>query len=416
MKKLSLILVCAILSTGIAIAQKSAVSQAEKDLTKLEPNFESARKTIKGALTNPETKDDVKTWYVAGWANFAAYDDMLGKNQIKKDAFSKLDMANAIYDAYVYSMKALPMDSIIEINKKTGEPKLDKKGNKKYKTKYSKNILSRVNGHLNDYSVAGQDFYEAKDYNKAQYMWDAFVKTAIKTKNQKDAVQVPDSIIGQLSFYVGVARYMGENYDQATSAFELAREYDYDTKETYDYALACYSNLQNNEKIIETAKLAFPKFGNEDSQYVSILINDYINNEKYEDAKKLLDEAIAANPQKAEFYDVKGTICEQLNDMDNAIANFQKAVEVDPTYAKGQFNVGRYYYNIAVKNNEKSPTGNREYKEYFEKNIKPYYEQALPYMEKAYQLDSSNGDIKRALENLYYLLGDEAKLNAIEGK
>lgn len=31
------------------------------------PNFQEARDNIKGALTNPETKDDAKTWYVAGF-------------------------------------------------------------------------------------------------------------------------------------------------------------------------------------------------------------------------------------------------------------------------------------------------------------------------------------------------------------
>lgn len=418
MKKLSLILSCAILASGSVFAQKSAVSQAEKDINSLTPNYKAAREALKGALTNPETKDDVKTWYLAGKTEFKAYDQMLGENQVKPGSASDIDMANAIYDGNKYLIAALPMDSVLEIDKKTGEPKLDKNGNKKYKTKYTKEMKSMLFGHINDYSIAGSTFYNEKDYKKAQELWKQFVDLSIAAKGQKDYVQMPDSIIGQLCYYQGVAAYTNQDYADAIKALEMARNYDYDVKDTYDFALVCYSNLQDNDGIIKTAKLAFPKFGKEDTQYVSILINDYINNEKLDDAMSMLDEAIASNPDKAEFYDVKGTICEQMNNMDQALANFQKAIEVDPSYAKGQFNVGRYYYNLAVKKNDEasSDLNTRQLREYFETQVKPLYEQALPYMEKAYKLDPENGDIKYALTNLYYQLGDETKLKAIEGK
>ena len=419
MKKLILILSCAILSTSAVFAQKSALSQAKKDINgTLPPNYKSARNAINGALTNAETKDNVETWYLAGKIEYTAYDQMLGENQIKPGASSDIDMANAIYNGNKYFEKALPLDSVLEVDNKTGQPKLDKAGNKKYKTKYSKEIKALLYGHLNDLSVAGSTFYDEKDYAKSQELWKKFVDLSIEGKGVKDVIQIPDSIIGQLSHYRGVAGYMNQNYADAIEAFELARKYDYDVKDTYDYALVCYSNLQDNDGIIKTAKLAFPKFGKEDSQYVSILINDYINNDKLDEAITMLDEAIAANPDKAEFYDVKGTICEQRNDMDNAIANFKKSIEIDPTYAKGQFNVGRYYYNIAVKKNDEAASDltTRQLKEYFENEVKPYYEQALPYMEKAYLYDSENGDIKHALTNLYYQLGDEQKLKEIESK
>lgn len=418
MKKLSLILSCALLASSAVFAQKSAVSQAEKDINSLTPNYKAARQALSGALTNPETKDDVKTWYLAGKAEFKAYDQMLGENQIKPGSASDLDMANCIYDGNKYLLVALPMDSILEVDKKTGEPKLDKNGNKKYKTKYTKEMKSMLFGHINDYSIAGSTFYNEKDYKKAQELWKQFVDLSIAAKGQKDYIQMPDSIIGQLCYYQGVAAYTNQDYADAIKALEMARNYDYDVKDTYDFALVCYSNLQDNDGIINTAKLAFPKFGKEDSQYVSIIINDCINNNKLDEAMTMLNEAIAANPDKAEFYDVKGTICEQMNDMEKALENFQKAVEVDPSYAKGQFNVGRYYYNLAVKKADEagSDLNTRQLREYFDKEVKPLYAKALPYMEKAYQLDPDNSDIKYALTNVYYQLGDEAKLKAIEGK
>ena len=44
----------------------------------------------------------------------------------------------------------------------------------------------------------------------------------------------------------------------------------------------------------------------------------------------------------------------------------------------------------------------------------PLLNKALPYMEKAYQLDAENDAAKNILRNIYYQLGDEEKLNALE--
>lgn len=65
---------------------------------------------------------------------------------------------------------------------------------------------------------------------------------------------------------------------------------------------SCYAGLNDNDGIIAIAKEAYPLYGKEDNQYISILINDLINKSKYEEANQMLDEAIAANPQNAEFY------------------------------------------------------------------------------------------------------------------
>ena len=37
-------------------------------------------------------------------------------------------------------------------------------------------------------------------------------------------------------------------------------------------------------------------------------------------------------------------------------------------------------------------------------------------LEKAYELDNTNQDVKNALRNIYYMLGNEYKLNAIENQ
>ena len=155
--------------------------------------------------------------------------------------------------------------------------------------------------------------------------------------------------------------------------------------------------------------------GTEDPQYIKILINDFINNEKLTEAMGLLDEAIAVDPGNAEFYNVKGSLYENQKDMDQALIFYMKALELNPEYSKGQFDVGRYYFNKAIQKNDEigSLTG-AAYQKAVAEDRNPLFIQALPYLEKAYELDPTNGDIKHALANIYYFLGDDNKLEKLE--
>ena len=73
--------------------------------------------------------------------------------------------------------------------------------------------------------------------------------------------------------------------------------------------------------------------------------------------------------------------------------------------------MGRYYYNQAaqmVDSNQKLSV------KALAKKVNPIYRQALPYLEKAYELDPGNDDARNALRNIYYKLGDAKKLDALD--
>lgn len=412
MKKVILFLACTLITSG-AIAQKKIVDEVNKDVSGFTPDFKAARDKLKPALTNAETKDDARTWFVAGKTEFGFYDNLLGKKQIGQQV-DDAAMSKALLDGYEYFMKALPLDSIAE-TEKDGSFKLDKKGNKKYKTKYSKEIANLVAGHVNDFSNVASVFYENKDFGNAGKAWDIYASFPDAAFLGKSAPEIPDTIIGQVRFFQGIAAWQNEDNASAVKAFEQARKKGYTKKEAYDYAMSCYAGLNDNDGIIAIAKEAYPLYGKEDNQYISILINDLINKSKYEEANQMLDEAIAANPQNAEFYNVKGTLYENQKEPEKAFEFYKKAIEIKPDYAKGQFDVGRYYFNKAVqKRDEINKLSGAAYQKAVANELNPLYKEALPYLEKAYQLDPENNDAKNALRNIYYFLGDEAKLNELE--
>jgi tetratricopeptide (TPR) repeat protein len=220
-----------------------------------------------------------------------------------------------------------------------------------------------------------------------------------------------DTILGEIRFYQGIALWQGENPKDAVGAFEKARKLGYLKKEVFDYALNCAAQSNNEAAIVKIAEEALPLYGKQDGQYVRILINGYLNNQNYVEANKIVDQAILDDPQSAELVNLKGNLVENQKSIEEAFPYFKKAVDLDPTSSKAQFDLGRYYFNKAVKiRDEKTDlTGDA-----LAKLVNPLYEQALPYLEKAYELDKGNIDAKNALRSIYYQLNDEEKLNAIE--
>lgn len=414
MKKQLILAMFALTAVG-AFAQKNVVEEVEHAIGGYNSDFKAASDKIEAALTNPETKDQAKTWFIAGKANFGLYDNLMAKKQLAQQV-DTIQMAYAALKGYNYFMKALPLDTIVQLDK-NGQPKVDKKGNKKVKTKYSKDIVNSLIGHHNDFRFAGSFLYDAKKYADAAKCWGVYASLPFSGIAPRDKFAAPDSMIAEMEFYQGVALWQSEDLKGAVNAFANARKHGYTKKEAYDYAMSCYAGLKDDAGVIAIAQEALPLFGDKDNQYIRLIINDDINKGKYEEAKKLLDDAIAQNPNSAELYNSRGVMYEQMKDDANAEASYRKAVAIDPENPQAQFNTGRTIMKKAVAVQKKMETlKGKAYADAKEKELIPLYNEALPYMEKAYQLDPTNSSTKNILSNIYYQLGDEAKLNALDGK
>ncbi|MGM9802600.1 MAG: tetratricopeptide repeat protein [Muribaculaceae bacterium] len=395
-------------------AQNKLVDEVKSEIGSMSANsgtFNGARSKIKAALTNEESKGNAATWYIAGKASYGYYDKCTGEKAIGKQVDDK-EMGKALLEGYDYFMKALELDKVPELEK-DGTPKVDKKtGEAKYKTKYSKDILSIIAGHVNDFYAAGNGLYDAKDYSNAAKCWGVFCDFQDAEYLGKFKPALADTTVAQMRFYEGVAAWQAEELQHALEAFEKSRKKGYTDKDVFDYALSVAAGIPNSdETVVAIAKEAYPLYGNKDNMYVRIIVNDLLNKEKYDDANQLLDKTIAENPNNEEYLDLKGVLMEQQNKIDEAIEYFKKAVTINPDYAKGNFDLGRMYFNKAVKVQEENPSLNSAQ---LKSKTEPFYREALPYLEKCHQLDKDNGDCKRALLNIYYQLNEEDKLNALE--
>lgn len=96
-------------AVGTAGAQKANVDQADKLAGKTDKLTE-ARNLIKQAMENPETKNQARTYYVAGKIEFDAYDNATKAQMINPDdpTAKPAVMADELMNGYNYFIKALP--------------------------------------------------------------------------------------------------------------------------------------------------------------------------------------------------------------------------------------------------------------------------------------------------------------------
>jgi len=369
MKKMILLGAAAIMAFG-ASAQMSLV----KDLAKKASSgnvmeLATVLEQIEPALTNPESANDVLTWYTAGKAAFGLYDEMY-KMKIMQQPVSDSDMAAALTSAYAYYQHALPLDSVVEMDK-NGMPKLNKDGSKKIKTKYSKEIISALTSHLNDIANVGNVFLQNSDWANAAAAFGNYADLASSDFAKAQGVAAPDSILAEVRFYQGYSEYQVKDYAKSFYSLDKARKLGYTDNDIVAFQTSALANM----------------------------VQTMLDNNEYDKANDFIDKALIADPMNATLHDIKGFTAELKDGPEAALPFYRKATEVDPTYANAFFDVGRCLYLQASKIIDDNP--NLTDKDLFPK-MKPLFEEAIPYLEKATSLNPNDEKAKKVLDDILY--------------
>ena len=410
MKKFVIIVASCMALTFNAAAQRQLIGQAKKDISGLTMTVDSYNKAFnkfKPALTHEETCNHPGTWALANRMMVELFDKYEDNRRVGKKVDIKA-MGHALLDAYDYGLKSLALDTIPVLDKK-GNPVIDKKTKRpKVKTRFSKEVIGRLLDYHDNYRIIGSELYNVKDWDGAYKAWDDYCQMAARTDNPRWIK--PDSIVAEVRYYQGIAAWQRADTIDAVRLFSIARHSGYKHKEAYDYALVCLSDLGNEAEVVKLAWEAFLKFGTSDPQYIRILINDYLSKEDFSGANDLIDDALEAKPNDDELLNLKGLIIENQEDIYQAFPYYQRCIELNDSNASGLFNVGRYFYNKAMETRQNSMLTSKK----LANLVNPIYREALPYLEKSYAINPRNVDVRNALRDIYYKLGEADKLQQIE--
>lgn len=412
MKKLTL-LACGLCIASMALAQESVLKDANRMLKVEVPDHAKIATMLKGAMTDPTTKDNVLTWYLAGKNGIQTW--TTGFEQYMQGAQpDKTYMSRSLLEGYGYFLKALPMDTII-----------DPKG--KVKTKYSKEIIKTIASNHTSFKDAGVFLYEAGDLAGAYEAWAIYQELPTMAILGAQAPKAdPDSLQAETYYNMGIFAYQSDMKPEAMESFLKAGRLG-QGETAYENALAMANDLGDKEAIETIAMEGFNKYGK--STYIGALINVYIKEKDYARAEEMINKAIEANPDNAVLYNVKGVLVENnVNEEGvspeaakeyNARATelYKKAVELDPQNAEAQFNYGRMLANTAYAISDSDEASNMDAKTYNElvkTTIEPLWKQGAEHLEKAIAIDrEANRQAFSILKNIYYNLKDDANMQRI---
>ena len=354
-----------------ASAQMSLVKDLAKKAASENPmDLANVLMQIEPALDNPESAGDVLTWYTAGKAAFGLYDQLYKLKLLGQPVEDEM-MNEALSAGFEFYQKALPLDSIVEVDKKTGAPKLNSDGTKKVKTKYSKDIIGALTSHMGDIANAGNVYLQNSDWANAAAAFGNYADLARSAFAIANGVAAPDSTLSQVRFFQGYSQYQIQDFANAYDSFTKARKLGYTDNNIVEFQTSALANM----------------------------VQGMIDNKDYDKAMNFIDNALKADPMNGTLHDIKGFTTELQNGVDAALPFYRKAVEVDPNYANAFFDVGRCLYLQAQKIIDDNP--NATNKELVPK-IKPIYDEAIPYLEKAINLNPDDTKAKNVLDDILY--------------
>ncbi|MBE9509640.1 MAG: tetratricopeptide repeat protein [Bacteroidetes bacterium] len=375
MKRIILTILTSVFLVLGMTAQKKYVKQAENHIDQNE--LKEAKTKLDMALQDEKSKVWGKTYLVYGKLAQAT-------GVSENEEFNKL-FDNPFKVAYENFMKAIEMDESMKNPVNMQLPLL------------SNAVINK--------GIGG---FQEKDYPAAL---DAF-EFALEIGENDIFGGADTSII----YNAGLASYNGEMYDKAIKHFKTCKELGYGGPDLYLLLKNCY--LENEDStnaaiVLQEAFEAYP--GNE--IILVHLVNYYLTSGKNEQALEYLTIAKENDPTNATFYHAEGVLYDKAEEPEKAMKAYLKAAELDPEYFDTQYNIGALLFNKGVTMVEiaNAIMDNEEY-EKAKKAADEQFAKALPYMEKAHELNPDDIATMETLKILYYRMQKMEKHEAIVKK
>lgn len=384
--KRTIILLTFVFACYAGFAQKGKVASAEslKEAGKLGEALEAINSSIDP--TNEKSEKTIgwpRAWEVRGEIYQAIFQSE--NEQVKKLVNDPLAEALKSYQ------KALELDD---------------------KDRFTNSVKIKLTLLTNDLTNQAVQAFNSENYDQALNSFERILEIQDMNIIKKDNPNAVDTVI---IFNTGLAAYNAEKYDKAIKYYKEAAKHGYSGARTYNLIANSYQLKKDTLGALEVLQEGFEKYP-EDNGLLTTMIQIYLDLDKTEDAMKYLEVAIEKDPKNSTFHFAQGTLFEKLGQQEKAVQAYQNAIEADENYFDAYYNLGALYYNKGVKQIEVAnavPANENEKYEAELKKADKWFEEALPYMEKCYQLKPDHRMTLESLKNLYYRLKMMDKYNEV---
>lgn len=421
MKSKYVVLASALLISVSSFAQKDEIKAAEKALKK--GNSQEAATILKGAeslMSSASEEQKAQFFFLMGNANLELANKKIDTDKnLASAAASYLSLVSAEKESGKAKYTDQAAKSITEIkykliNDAIADSKVDKHSASANKL-YDAYLLDKKDT-LNLY-YAASTYVNAKEYDKALKMYQE-----LKTMNYS----------GKGTSYLAVNKITDEE-DLFNTVAERDRAVKLGTHEKPTTELIpskrgeIYKNMalilveggktEEAKKAIEEARAANP----EDTSLILSQANLYLETKDFDTYKKLINEVLQKNPNDADLIFNLGVISGNAKDFANAEKYYARAIEINPKYLNAYINMAALKLdseNAIIEEMNKLGTSDKDMKRYavLKAQRQNIFKSAIPYLEKALEVDSKNEDVAKTLLNVYSALEMTAEKKALQAK
>ncbi len=392
-----------------AFGQKSKRTSANNYLEYRE--LDNAKEAIDPTITHEKTMNDAKTWYFRGKIYQAIHETKDPKYQ---------------------TLHETPLKVAYESFKRCKE--LDEKDY--YTNEINSRFLNAQAIHFFNLGVTSlkkEDFQNGKEY----------FSNALEIGQEPYSTLLHDTLKMSSMYYLGVCNEALEDYEGAEKALlkaaEMAKALDQpEHMGAFGKLSNMYRKLKNTEKQLEIIKLGRKSLGDE-TAFIIDEANIFLGNGETDKALVPLKKAVEADPgnfsalfalgsiteQLAKKKDESATDAESLKMFEEARAAYRKSIEqsdlaiakldkskpsyenelkaINTTKFDATYSLGASYFNVGVKKNEAANQIDDMKKfEAARDKADAVFDQALPMLEKAYELNPDDPQLLVSLKQLYY--------------
>lgn len=336
------------------------------------------------------------------------------------------------------------------------------------------------NPSIEDMKIAAKAFEKAQEMGnedaaeQIMNLKNKLIQSAIDDQNTQNYVSAAEKLYAsyELSktdtiylYYAANNLVQGQEYDKAVEYLEMLNEMDYDGSGMEFTAVnvetgqtETFGSQKQRDLMVKTDQYKDPKdtkLPSKKGEIANLIARIYISQEDYdkaiaamdeakatnpddmslikaeanmyyrmgekEKARQILEELVEKNPDDAETLNNIGLMYAEIGDVKKAVDFYEKALQIDYDYNQARINMiaailGKEREIIEEMNSLGMSKKDNERYEELDKQRKALYEEAIPHLERAMEVEPNNTDVIRTAMNIYSNLGNQEKVEELKSK
>lgn len=389
---------------SFTFSQNDVLKQAKATFKK--GDVKELQKMVDKIIVDPSTKNNPDTWYVSGRVQQRKAEQQMEKAYLRKP-YDTLTIYNSVLNMTQYFLRC---DSLAQLETKPGKIN-------KYRKDMQQSILADkgnlLNGGIYYYNHATEG--DTVNLSKARDFFGTYVDATVSDMFALDNLLPRDSVFSQVAYYASLAAVRIGDYPSVLKYAPYAEDDATVGQYAMEFLAQAYKQNGNTTAWIETLKRAIEKHPQDDFFFAN-LIDYYGSQDKYDDALEFANGMLAKAPGNYYYLFVKGFLYHSMKRYNDALAYYKRSIKANPDYAEAYSNVGLVYCLQAQDFSQEAVTDIKDPRYPVDQaQLKSYYENALPYYEKARQLKPNDRTLwLNGLHRVYYNLSMGDKFNEID--